>query len=347
MKKHNQYVENEAAGNSFRNTYLQETLKFIDQEKQRANRIRETYFAPDTSSGEAYTASIQKFREEYKKLLGLPYFQCYREEVAGEVWMEKIGEDTDALIFRTRIPVMQGLCLYGLLFQNTGSAAPLVVVQHGGQGTPELCGGFFGSDNYNEIIRRFLRKGVHVFAPQLLLYQAERFGDKYDRPSMDTALKQLGTSMAALHVFELQKALDWLAMLPFVDEKRIGMAGLSYGGFYTLMAAAADTRIRAAYVAGIFNDRFRYNWADMTMPGQASKFMDAEIAGLICPRPLFIECGSDDELFDAESARIQSEKVSELYAMTGLSDSFCFRIFSGTHEFCRSDEGVEFLVGHL
>lgn len=340
------YMENQDAGNSFRNGYLHETLEFIAKEKERADCHRRDYFKPDFTGEAAYALSVEKYREEFGNMLGLPYFSRFAGS-AGSVETAEAAEDSFSRIFRVRIPVLPGLALYGLLFRNHKGRAPIVVVQHGGQGTPELCGGFFGSENYNEIVRRFLLRGTHVFAPQLLLYQAERFGEKYDRPAVDSALRQLGTSLAALHVYELRKALDWLETLPFVCAGKIGMAGLSYGGFYTLMTAAVDTRIRAAYVSGFFNDRFRYNWTDMILPGQAGRFMDPEIAGLICPRPLFAESGSEDPLFDAKSAMEQSEQAEKYYCALHLHDRFRFRIFQGAHEFCKSDEGVEFMIAHI
>ena len=340
------YQEYEKAGNPYRASYLDETLAFIRREKTRAKQVRAKYFTPDYSSEAAYRGSIRAYRQELAALLGLPYFERFpRPETAAEC--ARVAEDSLARIFRVRIPVLPELFLYGLLFQVSDSPGPLVIVQHGGQGTPELCAGFFGSENYQEIVRRFLRRGAHVFAPQLLLYKADRFGPAYDRNALDITLRQLGTSLAALHVCELQRGLDWLQARPFVRPDRIGMAGLSYGGFYTLIAAAVDPRIRAAYIAGIFNDRFRYGWEDMIMPGQATKLMDAEIAGLICPRPLFIEAGSDDELFDVHGAKREAQRTAHHYEKLRLDGRFEFRAFTGTHEFCPDDKGVDFLLDGL
>lgn len=352
------YIENENRGNPCRNRMLKETLAFLETEKQRAGQARKAYFRPDTSSLEAYGASIEPYRQAFQQVLGLPYFDRFDppdrlglpgrfdpQDAPAEV--EQVGEDAFAKISRVWVPVLPGLSLYGILFENHVGRAPLVLVQHGGQGTPELCGGFFGSENYNEIVRRFLLRGVHVFAPQLLLYKAERFGDAYDRPAIDNTLKQLGTTFAALQVFELRRGIDWLARLPFVDAGRIGMAGLSYGGFFTLLTAAAEPRIRAAYVSSFFNDRFRYNWLDMSLPGQAERFMDAEMAALVCPRPLWLESGRDDELFDAAAAQACAKPVAALYGRLGIPERFRFALFEGTHEFCKQDGGVDFLLSFL
>lgn len=338
------YTEEEQIGNSYRAAYLAETLDFIEREKARATAERAAWFKPDCSSEKAYSTSVAGYRKTFTAMLGLDYFSRFpRPDAPAEAM--PVAEDALSRIFRVRIPVLPGLFLYGLLFRTGEGRRPLVIVQHGGQGTPELCAGFFGSENYNDIVRRFLRKGVHVFAPQLMLYNTSRFGPEFDRPSMDATLRQLGTSVTALHVFELQGAVNWLEAQPFVEGERIGMAGLSYGGFYTLLTAAADPRIRAAYIAGVFNDRLRYNdKMDMTMQGQADKLTDAEIAGLICPRPLFIEAGCNDEFFDVQSAEREAGRAASWYKQLHLDNLFRFRAFDGTHEFCPDDAGVDFLL---
>lgn len=341
------YTEEEQTGNSYRAVYLAETLKFIKQEKKRAAAVRARWFAPDYSSENAYAASMTEYRKTLSSMLGLDYFERFpRPGAPAEI--SPVAEDALSRIFRVRIPVLPGLFLYGLLFRIGEEKRPLVIVQHGGQGTPELCAGFFGSENYHDIVRRFLRKGVHVFAPQLMLYNTTRFGPKFDRPVMDVTLRQLGTSVTALHVFEIIRAIDWLETQPYVLEKQIGMAGLSYGGLYTMLTTAMDFRVHAAYIAGIFNDRIRYNdRVDMTMQGQADKLTDAEIAGMICPRPLFIEAGRSDDLFAFDTAEREAGRAARWYGRLGLESRFCFRAFDGTHEFGPDDAGIDFILRFL
>jgi hypothetical protein len=48
--------------------------------------------------------------------------------------------------------------------------------------------------------------------------------------------------------------IDWLATLPDVDAKRIGMVGSSTNGFITLQAVAVDRRIRAAVALAACGD---------------------------------------------------------------------------------------------
>lgn len=350
MKKYSLYVEKEDAGNKWRNDYLKELLGFIAKEKEQADKERRKYFSPSFASVEAYEADTVKFREEYKRMLGIPYFDRF-EAPTEPVEKYEVAEDTLSRIYRVRVPIVKGLKMYGILFLvDSGGKAPLVIHPHGGHGTPERTYGFF-SEGYHEMVRRFLLRKVSIFMPQLLLWVPETDGDQYNRFNVDMNLKQLGTSLAGLEVYSIQKAIDWLVGEEGVDPERIGMAGLSYGGYYTLLTTAADTRIKAGYVSGAYKDSFLHNdrddATDMTFEGAARKFLDNEFIKLICPRPLFIEAASDDYYFDAEASRLRSFEAAETYDSLGIRDRFKFRIFEGIHEYPRDDEGLDFVLEHL
>ena len=77
--------------------------------------------------------------------------------------------------------------------------------------------------------------------------------------------------------------------------------------------------------------------------GSANSFHDAEIAGLVCPRPLYIEVGARDDLFDVASARPDADKVRTTYAALGMEDRFRYREHDGDHEFDKADDGIDFL----
>jgi dienelactone hydrolase len=347
MEKYSLYTEKENIGDEYRNEYLSGVLSFINKQKAKADKEREKYFTPDFSSIDNYEKSIEVYRSDLIKMLGFPLNEYNKsEEVSTK--MIFVAEDTLSKIYRITIEIDDGLYLYGVLFTKGENAKlPVIIAQHGGYGTPEICAGFYGSFNYNDMIRRLLMYNVNVFAPQLLLYSSGKNGDQYNRAVIDTSLRQLGGSIAGLEVYALRKVIDWLYSSDFVDNKRIGMVGLSYGGFYTMMTAAVDTRIKASYISGFFNDRFKYNWSDMSFTGQARKLLDAEIAGLIAPRQLFIESGSKDETFEAQWAQQETKKVVQIYEKLGIKERFDFRIFEGDHELARDDTGFKFLINYL
>ncbi|MCK5327774.1 MAG: acetylxylan esterase, partial [Candidatus Latescibacteria bacterium] len=51
-------------------------------------------------------------------------------------------------------------------------------------------------------------------------------------------------SLPGKGVWDHQRAVDFLLTLDFVDPERIGCTGISYGGFFALLAGAFDERIR-------------------------------------------------------------------------------------------------------
>ncbi|MGG1515414.1 dienelactone hydrolase family protein [Paenibacillus oryzisoli] len=348
------YREREDAGNRHRAQQAEELTAWIAAEQRRSRERRASYFTPVYTDLASYASSIERLRREFAAMLGFPLNELYiegKEPVSPgkvEAAYDLIAEDALGTIYRVTLPVMEGLHAYGLFFRPPGDGPfPLVIAQHGGQGTPEMTAGFFGSVNYNDMTRRILRRGVAVFAPQLLLWEAERFGPSFDRKQIDVQLKQLGGSLTALEVLKIRRSLDALLRRPDIDAQRVGMVGLSYGGFYTLFAAALDTRISVAVSSCFVNDRFAYGRSDWTWTGAGHRFLDAEVCGLICPRPLYIEGGAQDALFTVDGFVEESRRAGSHYERLAIPERFRAVVFDGGHEFNPQEEPLDFLFHHL
>jgi len=233
----------------------------------------------------------------------------------------------------------------GLFFKQDGrNKKPLVLVQHGGLGTPELISGVYGNtSNYNDMLQRVRENDVHVFAPQLLIW-GDQYKTKFDRRAIDARLKRVGSSITAIEVFGLTRILDYFEQQEYVSS--FGMVGLSYGGFYTLCTTAVDTRIKAAISCSFFNKRDAIGWSDWTWFKSAEKFDDAEIACLIYPRKLYIEVGDNDELFNYKYAVESFEQVKTMCKQVG-TEWVEFKVFDGAHEFCKDDEPIKELVNSI
>jgi dipeptidyl aminopeptidase/acylaminoacyl peptidase len=340
------YSESTSIGFAHREQYLNQVVALTDREGEKADQERQDFFQPDLSSPAAYQISIGAYREQFKAMLGWPLTQERSEHVpvAREAF---VSEDSLGRISRLWIETLPGLEMYGMLFvPRGGSPRPLVISQHGGGGSPELCSGLYGPSNYNDMTRRVLEKGAVVFAPQLLLW-SDTHGPSFNRHEMDSRLKQLGGSITALEIYQLQRCLDYLVTRPEIIPGQVGMLGLSYGGFYTLFTAAIETRIRAALSSCFFNDRKKYAWPDWSWFGSARRFLDAEVAALVCPRALWVEVGDRDELFTVETARLDAQRVQALYDAIGLADQFCYKEFEGGHELDPAGEAIEFLMDRI
>jgi dienelactone hydrolase len=265
-----------------------------------------------------------------------------------------LGKDELGSFERLWVEVAPGLFSYGLLFLPHGEGLhPYVSAFHGGIGTCELVSGFYptGTANYNDLVPRIRKKiPAIVYVPQIMLWGEEMDTcpeEKSDNLTNENRMKQVGGSMAALEVYKIMRTVDWIcANLP-VDKDRMGVAGLSYGGFYTLLNAAIDTRYKAALSSCFFSDRYKHPWSDWVWFDSASKFLDPEIASMICPRALCIEVGEKDPLFKGADSIPLAASVAARYDAIGKADAFRFHMHTGGHEFCKQDENLDWFAEKL
>ena len=286
----------------------------------------------------------EAYREDFKKMLGWPLVD-HESKGLPSVKCEKLSDGSGYSVYRMRFEILDGVTVTGLYFQVDGDGKkPLVLVQHGGNGTPELISGFYGDTcNYNLMLERVIAQGVNAFAPQLLLWD-ESYGIPFDRVNIDARLKRVGSSITAVELYGLTRILDYFEAHDNVSS--FGMVGLSYGGFYTLFLSALDKRIRSAVSCSFFSTRDAYPWSDWTWFRSAEKLDDAEIACLVYPRKLCIEIGTKDALFDVKHGMDAFETLTELCKDVG-TEWLTFIPFDGTHEFCHNDEPITEMVKDL
>ncbi|MCM8768943.1 MAG: hypothetical protein NC911_04605 [Candidatus Omnitrophica bacterium] len=340
------YKEPAKKGNPYRQKNLAQFQELIKNKQNESTKFRRQFFQPDFRSVSAYETSLVSYRKQLKKLLGWPLTRAVKEKPCLRRRL-RVGKDSLGVIERFWIDCGYGLSLYGLFFRpQSPGPVPLVISQHGGGGTPELTAGFFGSANYNEMTRRVLYRKVAVWAPQLFLWKKD-FGPECDHLCLDRKLKHLGGSLAALEIYRLQRSLDILTRLPGIDKNKIGMIGLSYGGFYSLLLAAIDVRIKVTISSCYFNDRFLYDFGDWIWFNSANFFLDEELACLVCPRPLYIEVGKKDPMFSAKTARPIARLVAAVYKKLGVPRNFVYNEFQGGHELDRAEKNIDFLFRHL
>lgn len=346
------YQEDRNKGNRFRQEYLNGIYKLIEDMRKNAERNREEIAGKILKNQEFY-------REKFYKMLGFPL------NLNSELYIPKakrifVAKDGAVSIYRMQFNILN-IPFYGILFvKEDGRPRPFVIAQHGGLGTPEFCSDMLsgGSENYNGMVQRILTYDVNVFAPQLLLWNRDFSGDVCEgtesshtesytdsmRRGIDNNLKQLGSSVTALEIYGLRRIIDYFEIQSYVLRDKIGFAGLSYGGFYTLFTAACDKRIKCSLSCSFFNDRIKYNWSDWTWFDSGNTFCDAETALLIYPRKLFIGIGDKDKLFDADSGVKEFEKLT---AYTKEHEWVYFELFDGGHEFFKDDNIVDAFIQAL
>lgn len=332
------YREDKKHTEQNKQTYRDGLVNVMRQRQKDAKPIREEYFNDIFSNQE-------KYRDDLRKMLGWPLvgYTDKREITAS---FEKLSEEENFTLYRAEFEIIEGVRLCGLFFKMNGEGKkPLVIVQHGKSGTPEIMSGVLGSTwNYNDMTMRVAKHDVHVFAPQLLLWDAAQYGAPYDRITLDAGLKRTGSSIAAIELYEISGIIDYFEKQDYVST--FGMVGLSYGGFYTLYATALDTRIKSAISCSFFATRDACSWSDWVWQDSAYKFDDAEVACLVYPRKICLEMGTRDELFKSQYSEESYEKIKGYCKEVG-TDWCRLVLFDGKHEFCLDDAPVEGLVNDL
>ncbi len=331
-------------GDTYRKNYLEGIVDFIKRKNNEGFSIRDKFMPADTLPN-----NIEEYRKKYCAMLGLDKLS---DDDCPEPSLIYAGEDEDCKFYRVVVYITPEIPFHGLLFKPHGLVkAPLIIAQHGGGGTPELCSDMNGENNYNHMVRRLIKKGVFVFAPQIMVWRKSCFewGNEpkqdipYNRRIIDSLLKSIGVSITAIEIKGIMKCITYLSSLDFIEENNIGMTGISYGGYFTLHTMAADTRIKAGYSNALFNAREKH-FTDWLYENANNTFCDAEVAALCAPRKLYIAMGKNDMVVDYQKAIPEAERVEKYFKAFGCPQNYIFDIWDGGHTMSPTDEGIDFML---
>jgi dienelactone hydrolase len=202
-----------------------------------------------------------------------------------------------------------------------GEKRPVVVCQHGLEGTPRSTIDPEKSPVYAEFSKHLCEKGYIVYAPQ-----NPYIGQTHFRQIQRKA-QPLKLALFSFIVRQHQRALDWLETLPNVDPRRIAFYGLSYGGKTAMRVPAIEKRYCLSICSADFNEWIgknvsvdldrSYMWTseyDMYEFDLGNTFNYAEMAYLIAPRPFMVERGHDDGVGTDEMVSYEYAKIRYLYA---------------------------------
>jgi hypothetical protein len=161
----------------------------------------------------------------------------------------------------------------------------------------------------------------------------------------------VGQTMIGWRVWDVMRTLDYMATRPELDHNRTGCMGISGGGTVTLFSTALDPRIRVALVSGYLNT-FRdsvgslAHCTDNYVPGILNWAEMHDLAGLIAPRPLFVESGEKDNIFPIRASIESFNEVKKIYGVFGASDRVEQEVFPDEHSFW-GKKGIPFIARHL
>ncbi|TJZ62010.1 S9 family peptidase [Sphingobacterium olei] len=144
---------------------------------------------------------------------------------------------------RVEFKAADGVTVYAQLFEPKGgiSKKPAVVFIHGGPQRQMLLGWHYGDyySNTYALNQYLASRGFIVLSVNYRL--GIGYGFDFHRPPF-------AGRYGASEYQDIKAAGEWLAALPQVDHKRIGVYGGSYGGFLTALALGKDSDLFAAGV---------------------------------------------------------------------------------------------------
>jgi dienelactone hydrolase len=180
--------------------------------------------------------------------------------------------------------------------------------------------------------------------------KAKGLGQSACQPVAGAALL-LGQTMIGWRVYDVMRTIDWIETRKELDAKRVGCMGISGGGTCTTFSAALEPRIKAAMVSGYLNT-FRDSIVSLShcidnyVPGILNYAEMYDVAGLIAPRPLFVESGEKDNIFPIAASNASFERVKKVYATFDATSVIEHETFDGPHSFW-GKRGIPFLAKNL
>ncbi len=148
----------------------------------------------------------------------------------------------------------------------------------------------------------------------------------------------IGISHQTLMIWNNVRALDYLASLPEVDAKRIGVTGCSGGGLQAQMLVAADERVKAAAIVGMTCDYREIVFAGAAhcgcnhFPNIMRHTDEPELSALGLPCPVqYLTMNDWTRSFEANNYPI----VRKLYEANGLAGSTDCKYWPTGHDYAK------------
>ena len=197
----------------------------------------------------------------------------------------------------------------------------------------------------NDFALQCVDNGLAAFAVEQFCFGARRdeharkagAGDSSCDPTAGIAL-MLGESMVGWRVWDVIRSVDYLETRTEINPNRIGAMGISGGGTSTLWSACVEPRIKVAFVSGYFCTFDRCIMAvkhciDNYIPGIYKLADMPEFAGLIAPRPFFVESGTKDDIFLLDGVQKAVNRATEIYKVFHAEDKIGSEHFEAAHSF--------------
>ncbi|MCC7409264.1 MAG: GNAT family N-acetyltransferase, partial [Phycisphaeraceae bacterium] len=148
----------------------------------------------------------------------------------------------------------------------------------------------------------------------------------------------LGRTMIGERVFDVDRAIDYLAARKDMDLAKLGVMGNSGGGTVSLFSAALLPRIRftipSCYFCTFADSIMSIeHCVDNYVPGLLPQAEMADVMGLFAPRPVVIVAGKDDDIFPLPGVLRAYAQLKKIYKAAGAADQCQLVVGDGGHRF--------------
>lgn len=339
-----------ARATTARNEHFEERLAWLRMQIDESEAKRYARWGILTKSPGEFQKTQRAMLQDFRRMVGaLP------EDGTPMNVLSELASTTDKFrIYRVTIDVRKGVDVYGNLVVPNGieGRRPAVICQHGFGGYPHKITGLGMTEDtvYREYGRQLAEKGYVVFAPQLLHISPSEEVSRQMRQANAVDMMRLAMPLA-----KTERVVDFLESLPYVDSKRIGYYGLSYGGYSAIHLAPLMDRLAVTICSGNFNDwrtkitsdelntsYLRHPDEDMYFWNALHRFTHPELIVMTAPRPFCIEFGTRDGITTPEWTAYGWKQTKELYDHIGMRDRVLMAEFEGRHEI-KAEATFEFL----
>jgi len=200
---------------------------------------------------------------------------------------------------KLRYEIVPGFFSAALLYEPTGPAArrPAILNVNGHVGPPGKT-----VEYKQKRCITFAKNGIVALNLEWMAFGelAAKGNSHWYAPHLDL----VGANGVGLFYLAMRKGLDHLYEHPGVDRERIGMTGLSGGGWQTIVLSALDERVRATVPVAGFNGMgakaVARAYGDTGDPEQSATdlFETADythLAALLAPRPALLAFNAEDD----------------------------------------------------
>ncbi len=306
--------------------------RFLLRQTAQSVTERARFWRRDLSSAAGYDASVQTNRARLAHILGVrdPRVPFRALAFVGDrPGGARVGQGSGFVAYAVRWPAFGDVHGEGVLLAPTGDRAarrrfertgrlagraPLVIALPDADQLPEQLAGLVpGVPPACQYARRLAESGCWVIAPVLISRargapktpEGDRGASLSNREFIYRPAYELGRHLIGYEIQKVLALVDWASRPAETTDRAddagrraIGVFGWGEGGLLALEAGALDPRLAAVAVSGYF-DRREDLWrepVDRNVFGLLREFGDAELAGLVAPRPLIVEAARGPEV---------------------------------------------------